>query len=41
MMGGGSVRICGEEKCTQVLMEEWKESNDWAVLHADGRIILK
>ena len=30
----------GEEKCTQVLMEEWKEMNDWAVLNADkGKVI--
>lgn len=31
----------GEEKCTQVLMEEWQELNDQAVLNADGRMILK
>jgi len=39
--GRGSLRMRGEEKCTQVLMEEWKEFNDWAVLSADGRMILK
>jgi hypothetical protein len=30
-----------EKKCTQVLMEEWKELNDGTVLNTDGRMILK
>jgi hypothetical protein len=41
MMGGENMRMRGEEKCTQVLMEEWKELSDWAVLNVNGRMILK
>ena len=38
--GRGRQHMRGEEKCTQVLMEEWKEINDWAVLNADkGKVI--